>query len=133
MGVLKPFGSNAVWDAHVSGDAFVDRTDLVQTLQLVQKSFAQHGSDVKLVIFEENGNTHNLQRALVHAGMHIVASYFGGFLLLDAAANGLQVFSQNDNTWDQGQIFMTPDKAWLSPFGWSQSMLSKHAAEFNIP
>ena len=45
----------------------------------------------RMVVLEENGFTHNLQRALVHARMHIAGSYFGDFLQLDAAANGLQV------------------------------------------
>lgn len=28
---------------------------------------------------------------------------------------------------------MTPDKVWLSPYGWSQAMLSKHAKDFDVP
>eukprot|EP00439_Symbiodinium_sp_Y106_P035207 s1549_g4.t1 len=28
---------------------------------------------------------------------------------------------------------MTPDKVWLTPYGWSQAMLSQHAKDFYIP
>lgn len=133
LDVLKPFGANAAWDAHIGGDDFQDSDDFLKILQTAKQVFEGHGSETKMVVFEENGYTHNLQRALVHARMHVAGSYFGGFLLMDTAANGLQVFGQNDNGWDQGQVFMTPDKAWLSPFGWSQSMLSTHAHEFKRP
>merc|ERR1711988_1215695 len=58
--------------------------------------------------------------------MNIAGSYHGDYLELDSAASGLQALSWNDNGWDQGQLFMTPDKVWLQPYGWSQSMLSQH-------
>ncbi|CAE7919664.1 abfA, partial [Symbiodinium necroappetens] len=132
LAVLKPFGGAAAWDAHIGGDAFSDVDDFRALLQASSEFFRRAGA-TKLVAFEENGNTHDLQRALVHARFNILSSYHGAFFQLDAAANGLQVFTQNDNGWDQGQIMMTPDKVWLTPYGWAQAMLSQHAKDFYVP
>jgi len=128
--VLKPYTS--AWDAHIGGDHFED-VDTFKKLLDVSSSFFQHVGKTKMVVFEENGFRHDLLRALNHARFNLAASYQGDFLLMNTAANGLQVFNQNDNGWDQGQIMMTPDKVWLSPFGWSQSMLSKHMKDFDVP
>ena len=43
---------------------------------------------------------------------------------MDSPANALQPYKQNDNGWDQGQIFYTPDKVWFQPCGWAQQMAS---------
>lgn len=128
--VLKAFSS--AWDAHIGGDAFEDVEDFKQLLN-VSSSFFQQFGQTKMVVLEEYGFTHDLKRALNHARFNLAASYQGDFLLMNTAANGLQVFNQNDNGWDQGQIMMTPDKVWLSPYGWSQAMLSKHAKDFDVP
>merc|ERR1712061_900402 len=34
------------------------------------------------------------------------------------------VFGHNDNHWDQGMVFLTPDHAWLSPYGFAQAMIA---------
>lgn len=129
---LKMFGEFAAWDAHIGGDNFADSDKFLQVLLAGQSLFSKNQSKMKMVVFEENGDTHGLQRALVHARMNIAASYHGDFFELDTAANGLQILGWNDNDWDQGQVFMTPDLVWLQPFGWSQWMLSQHK-EFTIP
>ena len=79
---------------------------------------------MKLAIFEENGNEHGLRRALVHAGVLGICREQGDFLLTSCPANALQPYLQNENGWDQGQIFFTPDKVWLQPCGWAQQMAS---------
>lgn len=131
--VLRPLEAETAWDAHIGGDAFADADAYRRVLVAAREVFGRQGGATKLVVFEENGHTHNLRRALVHARMNIASSLFGDFMLMDTAANGLQVFGQNDNGWDQGQVFMTPDRVWLSPFGWSQSMLARHLREFTTP
>ncbi|CAK9060530.1 unnamed protein product [Durusdinium trenchii] len=122
---------HSAWDAHIGGDAFSDVGDFKKLLNVSMSFFQPFGT--QLVVLEENGVTHDLQRALNHARFHLVSSYQGDFVLMDTAANGLQVFNQNDNGWDQGQIMITPDQVWLSPYGWSQAMLSKHSKAFNVP
>ena len=78
----------------------------------------------RLAVLEENGNEHGLRRALVHAGVLGICRELGGRLLTSCPANALQPYRQNQNGWDQGQIFFTPDKVWLQPCGWAQQMAS---------
>lgn len=65
---------------------------------------------MKCTILEENGNLHNMQRALGHATILNTTRRMGDFLLTSCAANTLQPYLQNDNGWDQGQVFFTPDR-----------------------
>ena len=75
---------------------------------------------------EENGQHHDVSRALGHARNINRFSRLGGDVLaLDTSANGLQVFGHNDNSWDQGQVFILPNQTWLSPLGYAQQMLAQ--------
>jgi len=89
-------------------------------------------SKMKLAIFEENGNEHGLRRAIVHAGVLGICREQGDFLLTSCPANALQPYLQNENGWDQGQIFFTPDKVWLQPCGWAQQMASSNHRDLLI-
>lgn len=77
---------------------------------------------MRCAILEENGNTHDLARALAHAVMLNVVRRAGGFVPLDSPANALQPYKQNDNGWDQGQIFFSPSKVWMQPPFYAQQM-----------
>ncbi len=81
-------------------------------------------SKMRLAIFEENGNHHDMRRALGHASMLIACREQGDFLLTSCPANALQPYNHHDNGWDQGQVFFTPDKVWLQPCAWAQAMSS---------
>jgi len=82
-------------------------------------------STMKAAIFEENGDNHDMRRALGHASILIACREQGDFLLTSCPANALQPYNHNDNGWDQGQVFLTPDKAWLQPCAWAQAMASE--------
>src|SRR5262249_22451550 len=75
-------------------------------------------------IFEENGDRHDFQRALGHAHILNVTQRHGDFVLMDCPANCLQPLGQNDNGWNQGQGFFTPDKVLGMPPYWAQQMAS---------
>ena len=77
---------------------------------------------MRCAILEENGNTHDMARALAHAVMLNVVRRAGGFVPLDSPANALQPYKQNDNGWDQGQIFFSPSKVWMQPPFYAQQM-----------
>jgi hypothetical protein len=79
---------------------------------------------MKTVIFEENGGTHGMARALGHATNVNATRRLGDFILVDCAANCLQPDGQNDNGWDQGQIFLDPSRAWLMPPAVANQLLS---------
>ncbi len=77
---------------------------------------------MRCAIFEENGNTHDMARALAHAVMLNVVRRAGGFVPMDSPANALQPYKQNDNGWDQGQIFFSPSQVWMQPPFYAQQM-----------
>jgi hypothetical protein len=107
----------ALWDVHVDGDGLrdADRTD--RTLTEMEQLFREWipGSAMRACIFEENGGRHDLQRALGHARNLNVALRHGDFVRMDCPANCLQPFGQNDNGWDQGQLFFLPVRVWGIP------------------
>jgi len=121
----------ALWDVHVGGDGLRDAEETDRTITRMQELFHEWipGSPMKACIFEENGNRHDLQRALGHARMLNVTQRHGDFVLMDCPANCLQPLGQNDNGWDQGQVFFTPDKVWGAPPYYSQQM----AAQNHLP
>lgn len=130
--VFKAFnGKAAFWDLHVGGDdpragEGVDR-DLTQMQALFQKWAP--GTSMKCVIFEENGGLHNQQRALGHATILNATRRHGDFVTVSCPANALQPWRQNDNGWDQGQIFFTPSQVWGMPPFYAQQM----AAQNHLP
>jgi alpha-L-arabinofuranosidase len=121
-------GKAAYWDFHVDGDspragAKVDR-DLTKMRALFKQWAPQ--STMKCAIFEENGGLHNLQRALGHATILNAVRRHGDFVLTSCAANALQPLHQNDNGWDQGQIFFTPSEVWGMPPFYAQQMAARN-------
>jgi len=77
---------------------------------------------MRCAILEENGNTHDMARGLAHAVMLNVVRRAGGFVPFDSPANALQPYRQNDNGWDQGQIFFSPSQVWMQPPFYAQQM-----------
>ncbi len=116
------------WDLHVgaygpdAGDgtraAIEGFRELSRRLNLETK--------MKAAIFEENARNHDMRRALAHVSNLAAAREVGPVLLTSCPANALQPWGQNDNGWDQGQIFFTPDKVWLQPCAWAQRMASEN-------
>ena len=81
---------------------------------------------MRCAILEENGNTHDMARALAHAVMLNAVRRAGGFVPLDSPANALQPYKQNDNGWDQGQIFFSPSQVWMQPPFYAQQMAARN-------
>ena len=117
-----------MWDLHGGGDDIHDGDKVeemgVQMQQLLQEWAPE--TDLKTCIFEENGGLHNLQRALGHAHIRNTAQRFGEFILIECPANCLQPDGQNDNGWDQGQVFFNNHKAWFQPPAYAEQMAAKH-------
>ncbi|HEY2159329.1 MAG TPA: alpha-L-arabinofuranosidase C-terminal domain-containing protein, partial [Isosphaeraceae bacterium] len=117
-------GKAALWDVHVGGDdpresAKVDAT-FVRMRKLVQEWAP--GTALKACVLEENGGKHDLARALGHAGIVNATQRHGDFILIDCPANCLQPWKQNDNGWDQGQLFFTSGQVWGMPPYYAQQM-----------
>ena len=120
-------GRAAAWDIHVGSDDPEAGIDIDHALTQIEQSFKGWNpkTGLKVVVFEENGGLHNMQRALGHATTLNATRRHGSFVLADCPANCLQPWHQNDNGWDQGQIFFTPDRVWGMPPFYAQQLLSQ--------
>jgi alpha-L-arabinofuranosidase len=121
-------GKAGLWDVHVGGDNLRDGGDTDKQMTQMQTLLAQWspGTPLKACVFEENGDHHDLRRALGHAHMLNVTERHGDFVLMDCPANCLQPWHQNDNGWNQGQVFFMPDRVWGMPPFYAQQMAARN-------
>jgi alpha-L-arabinofuranosidase len=116
----------ALWDLHVGGDDPREgkRVDamIARMRRLLQEW--KPGTKLRACILEENGGRHNVARALGHASIVNAAQRHGDFIAIQCPANCLQAWKQNDNGWDQGQLFYTPSTVWGMPPYYAQQMAS---------
>ncbi|MDS1032989.1 alpha-L-arabinofuranosidase C-terminal domain-containing protein [Porphyromonadaceae sp. NP-X] len=124
-------GKADFWDYHPWTDELTSGKTIETELRKMQEKFKEWdvNTNMKCAIFEENGNLHNFQRALAHATVLNTVRRMGDFVLTSCAANALQPYLQNDNGWDQGQIFFTPSQVWGMPTYYAQQM----AAQNHLP
>ncbi|HEV2973208.1 MAG TPA: alpha-L-arabinofuranosidase C-terminal domain-containing protein [Pirellulales bacterium] len=117
-------GKAALWDVHIGGDDLREgrRTDALFTrMEKLVHDWAPN-SKLKACVLEENGGRHDVQRALGHACVLNATQRHGDFVLMDCPANCLQPWKQNDNGWDQGQVFFTSGQVWAMPPFYAQQM-----------
>lgn len=81
------------------------------------------GAKHKVLVFELNANNHAQRRALANA-LALNAIQRDGRLPITCSANCLQPDGQNDNSWDQGLLFLNPSQVWLQPPGYVTQMYS---------
>ena len=112
------------WDYHPWTETPQQAKNIEAEIAQMKSLFLQWNPQtiMRCAILEENGNTHNMARALAHAVMLNVVRRARGFVPLDSPANALQPFGQNDNGWDQGQIFFSPSQVWMQPPFYAQQM-----------
>lgn len=122
------------WDYHPWADALTSGKEVEAELRRMRDMFLgwNPGTKMKCAIFEENGVTHNVQRMLGHVTLQNAVRRMGDFVLTSCAANALQPWLQNDNGWDQGQIFFSPGKVWCQPPYYAQQMASRAHQPFLI-
>ncbi|MBO7721201.1 MAG: hypothetical protein J6T01_02225 [Kiritimatiellae bacterium] len=122
------------WDLHVwagAVDADVNTREAIRKFKEMSRRLNPKTA-MKAAIFEENAYIHDMRRAIAHARVLEAVREAGDFVLTSCPANALQPYRQNDNGWDQGQIFFTPDKVWLQPCGWAQKMASDNHRELLV-
>jgi hypothetical protein len=83
------------------------------------------GAQFHVVVFELNANNHSQRRALANALAIQTLERDGGFPVV-TSANGLQPDGQNDNGWDQGLLFLNPEKVWWQPPAYVNWMISRN-------
>ena len=84
------------------------------------------GMPFKVVVFEENAGNHTLRRGLGHAHMVGELMRIGDDVPIVCAANCLQPDKQNDNDWDQGMLFLSPNSVWGQSSYYVTQMISKN-------
>ncbi len=121
-------GKADYWDYHPWADQLNNGSQAEKELRQMKELFLKWNPDtnMKCAIFEENGNSHNIQRVLGHVTVQNAVRRMGDFILTSCPANALQPYKQNDNGWDQGQIFFTPTQVWGMPPFYAQQMASKN-------
>ena len=120
-------GYRLLWDMHVGGDGFLDAHEADTAIRWMRSFIDETDPEnrIGLCVLEENGSRHDMQRALGHA--HTIMTFErSGLVEIDTAANCLQPYLQNDNDWDQGQLFFTSSTVWGMPPYYAQQMLSTH-------
>jgi alpha-L-arabinofuranosidase len=127
-------GKADYWDFHPWTDNLSAGKTVETELQQMQNLFNQWdmNTTMKCAIFEENGNTHNLQRAIAHASVLNAVRRMSDFVLTSCVANALQPYQQNDNGWDQGQIFFTPAQVWRQPTFYAQQMAAANHLPYRV-
>lgn len=120
-------GKSPYWDYHPWADDPDAGVNVDKELEKMQQLFLKWDPDtrMKCAIFEENGNLHSMQRALGHVTLQNAVRRHGDFVFTSCAANALQPYLQNDNGWDQGQVFFTPTQVWGMPPYYAQQMASE--------
>jgi alpha-L-arabinofuranosidase len=114
----------AMWDVHVGGDDLHEGRNVDALFTRMEKLLHEWApkTSLKACVLEENGGRHDLQRALGHACVLNATERHGDFVLIDCPANCLQPWQQNDDGWDQGQVFFTSSQVWGMPPFYSQQM-----------
>jgi len=117
-----------VWfDIHVNTDHPPEPNGMKPERSFVEKlGKIAPGANYKVVIFEYNSGNHAMKRALSNALATNEAERFGDLLPIACAANCLQPDGQNDNGWDQGLLFLNPEKVWLQPPGYLIQIVRNH-------
>ncbi|WP_317206528.1 family 16 glycoside hydrolase [Mucilaginibacter roseus] len=126
-------GKADYWDLHTDADAPNSGSKVDSSLTQMKVLFLKWDPNTRLkcAIFEENGGRHDVARALGHATTLNAVRRHGDFVLTSCAANALQPLGQNDNGWDQGQIFFTPSQVWGMPPFYAQQMASANHQPLN--
>lgn len=127
-------GKSVYWDYHPWADELTTGRQVDKELKQMQQLFLQWdpATQMKCAIFEENGNTHNMQRTLGHVTLQNAVRRNGDFVFTSCAANALQPYLQNDNGWDQGQIFFTPTQVWGMPPYYAQQMAAANHQPLHV-
>ena len=123
--------SDWYFDFHIGGDSLDVAQDWAY-MNVARNYLTAHKSKIRAVVLEENGGNHAIQRALGHARRSNRLHCLGDWMRADTPANGLQVLGHNDNSWDQGQVFISQNTSYLAPCGAAQIMLSKTYGESTV-
>lgn len=124
MALAKEYDAEVWFDIHLVTEG-IQRDPTIEVfpsfLDAIDK--LAKGAKHKVVVFELNSNNHTLARALSNT-LAVHAIERDGRIPICTAANCLQPDGQNDNGWNQGLLFLNPEKVWLQPPGYVVQMMT---------
>ena len=121
-------GKASYWDFHPWVDDIASARKVEGSLRRMEAMLKEWNpsTTMRCAILEENGSSHGVRRMLSHVLVQNAVRRVGDFVLTTCPANALEPYLQNDNGWNQGQIFFTPDKVWGMPPYHAQKLASQH-------
>ena len=121
-------GFTEYWDIHLCNKSAEEARGNLDTLKGVMKFMRgiNPGTKMTIAVFEENAMNHDLSRALATAVTAMAVREMGSEVYTCCGANALQAYLNNDNWWNQGQIYFTPDKVWFQTYAWAKQMGAKY-------
>ena len=127
-------GKAAYWDYHPWVDDIASASKVEGELRRMEQWFKEWNphTTMRCVLLEENGASHGVRRMLSHAIVQNAVRRMGDFVLATCPANALEAYLHNDNGWNQGQVFFTPDKVWGMPPYHGQKLSSEHHQPFLV-
>jgi len=126
LALAKEYGAEVWFDVHLNTQEIPAANALDPLLSYIHAlQGLSSGAKFHVVTYELNADRHDLTRALANAKMIGMIERAGAEPVV-TSANALQVDGQNDNGWNQGLLFMTPDKVWLQPPGYVTQMMSRN-------
>jgi alpha-L-arabinofuranosidase len=127
LDLARQYNREVWFDIHTWTEHLPEPRDLPAALSFYdQLGTINPGAKYKLVCFEFNAASHDVQRALCNAHGINELERVGDKIVMTSSANCLQVDGQNDNGWDQGLLFMNPQKVWAQPPYYVTQMVSEH-------
>ena len=121
-------GKASYWDYHPWVDTIESARKVESELRKMERWFKEWNPNttMRCAILEENGRSHGVKRMLAHVIVQNTVRRMGDFVLATCPANALEPYMQNDNGWNQGQIFFTPDEVWGMPPYHAQKLSSEN-------
>jgi alpha-L-arabinofuranosidase len=125
-------GGKMWWDCHYRADELrtaASPLGRIAAMRNLKESISKlvPDYDFQIAALEENGESHNVLRALAHACNHNTFTRLGPWLPAVAVANTLQAYAQ-EIVWSQGKTFFTASKVWFQPPYYVDQMLSQNWA-----
>jgi len=130
----KKRGGKIWWDCHYNFGTDAMRTadhpnSRIAAMRNLKESMRKlvPDYDFQIAPLEENGQNHNMERALGHAHNHNTFARMGDYLPAIAVANTLQAYQQ-EIIWSQGKTFFTSSKVWFQPPYYVDQMIAQNWA-----
>lgn len=118
------------WDSHYTGRDLREMdnpNNRLQSMRALRESVTEAlpGFDLDFSPLEENGDRHDMFRALAHARNIQELSRMGEWIVAAGVANTFQAYRQ-DRVWPQGRTFFTASKVWHQPPYYVDQMIHRN-------